>query len=110
MRLWHFTSAAHLRHIMDDGVLRVTESNIGAPDDAARLFPGQAFRRVGEHVGPDVVWFVNVPEPKFGNMLLNDHTTVDKRLVRFTCDVPDIDVWWWPEWSREQGIDRLWYQ
>lgn len=83
MRLYHFTSTAHLPVILREGRLRVTESNL------SMLIP---------HVGPDVVWFVDTPE--LGDY---DHglsgSIVDKREVRFTVDVPDTWVRHYLTWA-----------
>jgi hypothetical protein len=108
---YHLTSLWHLPRIEASGGLKPGESNIGCPREMADSIPSQGMR-IGEHVGPDVVWLFDTPEPtlKVDGAMLRPvaGARYDKRLVRITVEVPDAQ--WWPEWSRAHGIDRPWYK
>lgn len=88
--LYHFTSTMHLPAIIQSGNLRLTESNIEISG-----------------AGPGVVWLTETTDPG-GNGL----TTGFKDQVRFTIPANSLRGYlhWWPEWSREQGIEEFWYE
>ena len=92
MRLYHFTSTAHLPRILADGFLKVVESNMS---------------RTREHAGPDVVWLTSRSEPAAHRGWAGG-SAVDKTAIRFTVDIPDRDVHRWSEWARRRGIDQKW--
>jgi hypothetical protein len=109
MRVWHFTGLPHLPKIIRAGAIGVTESNIGSPK------PGWA--PYGKHVGPDVVWCFSTPVPRIsgGSMLTTASSDkgrrvrrIDKRLVRFTLDVPEEELVDFVPWAKELGIHPRW--
>lgn len=92
MELFHFTSEFHLPYILEDGFLKVVESNIS---------PNK------RNAGPQVVWTTtNIIRDAQG---WEQGSIVDKTAVRFTLQVPDEDVFWWPTWSRSLSIPDWWY-
>jgi hypothetical protein len=103
--LYHWTSLAHLRSILESGVLRTTESNVGSP--------GLVLKPAGEHYGPDVVWLLDVPVLHHNHGLtMSPDSQIqmrhDKTEVRITVRVTDATAWTrWapakemhPEWRR----------
>jgi len=97
MILYHFTSLYHhLPRIIDSGVLRPSESNVGSP--YPEHFPH------GDHVGPDVVWLLDTPD-------LGGHphglagSSVDKTRVMFTVDVAAVP---WVDWLPAARMDPRW--
>lgn len=100
--LYHYTCPCdhHLGSILDDGLLRTTESHIGS--DRPDVLP------YGEHVGPDVVWLVKSKRPVDGRGLSVQagFEGCDKTAVRFAVDLADAQRW--PEWSKLQGINPRW--
>jgi hypothetical protein len=100
--LYHYTCPCdrHLGSILDDGLLRTTESRIGS--DRPDVLP------YGEHVGPDVVWLSRSKRPVDGRGLISQagFGGCDKRRVRFVMDL--ADALHWPEWSKLQGINPRW--
>ena len=91
MKLYHFASAGRLAQIMDDGYLKVTESNMS---------------RTREHAGPDVVWLTSDPDPSAQPW--KSGAPVDKTAVRFTVDVPKREAQRWRGWATRRGIDPRW--
>lgn len=89
-RLYHFTTTLHLSSILDEGVLRTTESNV-------------SLRRT--HAGPDVVWLTSNPTcrpmKEWGRNGL-----ADKGAVRFTVDVPASEVHRWHDWAKRRGMSE----
>lgn len=120
MRGWHFTCPLHLADILVDQELRPSESNIGGPrvmGPRGRL----VYHPHGEHVGPDVVWLFDTPEPRLrnGGRMLNGHHADEqpqwnKTLVRIEVEVPVADddhpdgAHPWTTWSADQGISKAW--
>lgn len=98
---YHFTSTQHLPFILEDGMLRPGESNIGS------IMPGQ--HPFGEHYGPDVVWLLDTPErPSTGLTEVNHglaHDSLDKTAVRFTVNVPAIH---WKSWLPAVEMHPKW--
>lgn len=84
--LYHFTSRYHLPHILNDGFLRPTESNV-------------SFARAA--VGPGVVWLVDEPELSAPHGLSG--SAVDKTAVRITVKVENAEPW--TEWVKRQPDD-----
>lgn len=80
MKLYHFTSLFHLPQIMEDGCLKVTESNA-------------SFART--HVAPDVVWLTANPSPSKEESLLG--SSVDKTQVRIEVDVEAVRYRRWAQ-------------
>jgi len=111
MLLYHFTTPIHLPRIAEDGFLKVTESNIGAP-------PNKSMEPTGEHAGPDVVWLTNQDGTQTNRDTLRagcvlsagsfSVLSVDKTVVRFTVDVPDDEVLRWADFAKAQGIHKRW--
>lgn len=91
----HFTSEFHLGLITAAGLINATESNIGSGRRDWRPF--------GEHVGPDVVWLTDDPDPdedqSFRGSLLN------KTAVRLDVDVDAIK---WTTWGPAKRMHRDW--
>lgn len=91
MNLFHFTSLPHLEEIIREGLIRTTESNIGAPWQDP-IYP------YGTHAGPPVVHLMNSSAPfDFDHGLTG--AMYDKRQARFEVNVPGItwDSWEWVE-------------
>jgi hypothetical protein len=100
--LYHFTSRYHLGLIEREGGILPTESNIGSP--VSHLLP------YGDHVGPDVVWLLDTPDPfEYGHGLADMEGEIklahDKREVRITVDVAPIK---WSEWEPAMQMNRKW--
>ena len=96
MRLYHFTSALHLPHILNECVLLPSESNIGSPTPS--LSP------CGEHYGPDVVWLTDQADAQSHG---NDGAGVNKMAIRFTVEV---NAQAWRDFATAHGINRHWYR
>lgn len=90
MILFHFTSLSHYKvwGIEEDGYIDVTESNIKSDGS-----------------GPRVVWLTN--DPNREAHIWKNGSAVDKTQVLIVVRVDN--PFWWPEWSKEQGIDEEWY-
>jgi len=94
MKLWHFTSTAHLPRILADGYLRPSDS---------MLHP------VDQNFAPPCVWLLDSPDLGEASHGLNTpFSTVDKQAVRFTVEVPDSRVVRWLGWAEAQDVDPLW--
>ena len=91
MILYHFTSTHHLPKILEDGRLKVTESNLS---------------RTRVHAGPDVVWLTSDPMP--ASQEWAGGSQVDKAEIRFTVRVPAQQAGKWRKWARAHGIDPGW--
>lgn len=95
--LHHFTCHEHLDRILREGVIRPSESNIGAPWST----PG---RPSGAQVGPDVVWLLDQEDPaEHHHGLLG--SVLDKRAVRISVSVPGIR---WLDWAPAAQMDPAW--
>ena len=84
MKLYHFTSLFHLPQIMEDGYLKVTESNA-------------SFSRT--HAAPDVVWLTANPSPSKETSLLG--SCVDKMQVRIEVEVDAVR---YRRWAQNQNV------
>jgi hypothetical protein len=108
LELWHFTSLAHLPLIIGDARLTTTESNVGSGRPEWPPF--------GDRLAADVLWCFDSPTPVIGDrrmltgglMTVSGPIPVDKRLVRFTIDVPTEAVVAWVPWARAAGISEEW--
>lgn len=89
MKLFHFTSRFHLSFIEKDGFLKLVESNVSF---------------YYERRGPPVVWLTTDSEPQ---QEWQRGSPVNKGEVRLTVEAEP--VFWWPDWSREHGIEDFWY-
>lgn len=103
MRLHHFTSRQHLPSILEDGLLRPTESNVGT------LYPVAGFPS-GLHAGPEVVWLLDSETVDHGHGLVLPQMPgvahdVDKTEVRITVDVPAIR---WLDWEWADRMEPRW--
>ena len=103
MRLYHHTSVGHLPWILGFGEIYTTESNIGALPELQDRVPNVA--PIGEHVGPDVVWFTSNPSPAGCGL----EGSQGKGLIRIQVELPDQELHHWQEWAHDQGIDKRWY-
>jgi len=111
MILYHYTTPLHLESIGRDGFLKVTESNIGAPE-------GKGMEPCGEHHGPDVVWLTdkdsttcNRDTLRAGLKLVSVMPVpaqIDKSVIRFMVEVPDDEVVTWEPFAKEHGIHSRW--
>lgn len=101
--LFHWTSTYHLKQILLEGRLTTTESNVGSP--SPMLQPA------GEHLGPDVVWLLDVPVLRFGHGLTMDPSGPyrmlhDKTEVRFTVKVDGAVPW--TRWKPAEAMHPTW--
>ncbi|MGY1777772.1 hypothetical protein ACI8AV_18095 [Geodermatophilus sp. SYSU D00804] len=92
---YHFTSQNNLSLIQQAGVITTTESNVGS--SRADMPP------FGEHVGPDVVWLLDVPELEFEHGL--PRSSGNKREVRFTVRCRAIR---WLDWHPAKRMHPAW--
>lgn len=92
MILYHYTTELHLPKIFADEQLNPTESNLSG---------------WSSHAGPDVVWLTSWSSPDDGTAL-GLTGGVDKTAVRFTVDVPRLEVDQWDSWAKRHGIAREW--
>lgn len=81
--LYHFTSEHHLPLIRQAGFIRTTESNLSF---------------IEEHVGADVVWLLDQPDPHDAPHGLVG-SVFDKRAVRITVQV---NAERWTDWVKRQ--------
>lgn len=93
MLLYHYTTELHLPKIFADEQLKTTESNLSMTTP---------------HAGPDVVWLTGWNEPYGGKELGLTGGGADKTAIRFTVDVPRLEVELWDRWSKRLGIDKKW--
>jgi hypothetical protein len=93
MRLYHFTSRFHLDSILRDGVITTTESNVGSPIPFLRPY--------GTHVGPDVVWLLDLPDAGHTHGLGHEKTE-----VRIAVEVPAIR---WLDWPHTAQMNPKWF-
>lgn len=100
-RFFHFTSLRHLDSIEQRGVIIPTESNVGSAVPGMDPF--------GTHVGPDVVWLLDVEDPyEYGHGLIGAGQfppREDKRAVRIEVDVPAI---LWLAWAPALRSNPAW--
>jgi hypothetical protein len=85
-KLYHLTSTMHWPVIAQSGELRTTESNIDISG-----------------AGPPVVWLTTNPAP-------GPAWAAGGFKGEVVIDVRAPFVQWWPEWSRDQGIEEFWYE
>ena len=97
---YHYTSTERLVMIRSTGIIRTTESNIGSGRSDWPPF--------GSHVGPDVVWLTDEPEPDSQALALTTIDGSDKTEVRITVSLADDEVMWWPDFAKQHGIHRQW--
>lgn len=97
MILHHYTSTIHLPFILRDGHLRTTESNVGSP--------WESWPPYGEHVGPDVVWLLDTPEPGATSHGLSGGRS-DKTAVRLTVDTDSAVPW--EKWRPRREMHPSW--
>lgn len=98
MILYHYTSRHHHKQIVDSGVIKTTESNIGSghPD----------FKPYGVDVGPRVVWLTSQPDVVDGHGL--NGSLYNKFEVRFQFDL--VDAIKWSDFATQHGINKHWYR
>jgi hypothetical protein len=89
--LYHFTHRGHLPSILEEGLLRTTESNISITKANA---------------GPPVVWLFDTPEVPPATT--DDSLYAAKRQVRFTVNVPKSRVHKWTRWAPALSMDPMW--
>lgn len=92
---YHFTSRLHLPLIVAAKVITTTESHVGS---GRHDWPPH-----GQHVGPDVVWLLDVPEVEYPHGL--DGSVVDKTGVRFTVQAA---AYRWLDWPPAQSMHPEW--
>lgn len=86
-RLFHYTAGFHLGSIVTEKTLRTSESNIDISG-----------------AGPRVVWLTDADSDQHGWAAGGG-----KGQVRITVGTGGLPIFWWPEWSRAQGIEEFWY-
>jgi hypothetical protein len=95
--LYHYTSKYHLQLILNDGFLKLTESNLIAPDGTFQT------ELKSKNYKP-VVWLTD-SEITGGNGL--EGSMADKTEIKITVrKKPDFQ--WWHSWSRKNQIDKSW--
>lgn len=95
--LYHFTNLPRLESIIGEGLIRPSESNIGAPWSDPR-YP------YGEHAAPPVVHLLDTANPfEFDHGLTG--VVHDKRQVRIGVEVPGIP---WRSWEWTQMMSPRW--
>jgi len=100
MIFYHYTSEPHLEKIQEEGLIKVSESNISATK---------------EHAGPDVVWLFKEPltgptprmlmfpvNMKFATLLL------DKSKIQIQVDIPEQEVRRADKFFKKLGADPQW--
>ena len=89
--LFHYTCLYHLPKILDDGYLKLTESNLRIPY---------------QEMYKPVVWLTtsNIPE---GHGL--DNCIADKTEIKFTFSFQK-HFKYWNNWSKENKMDKNWYK
>lgn len=86
---YHYTCVEHLPKILEDGYLKVTESNISLKKKDA---------------GPRVVWLSKKPDLAITrDSGLQYMTLVDKYAVRFQLALPRREVMPWHDWAKRHG-------
>jgi hypothetical protein len=95
MTFYHFTCEEHLEAIGSSGVLWPTESNVGSGVPA--------WEPCGVHLGPDVVWLLDVPTLEYPHGLQGG--AFDKTAVRITVGVPAIR---WLDWAWTAQMHPVW--
>jgi hypothetical protein len=96
MKLYHFTSLDRLMVIKAEGLLRVTESNVGSARADLRPY--------GPHYAPDVVWLTDSIDAQ-GHGLEIGHRD-DKKQVRIEVEVDDAEAW--STFSQRYGMNPVW--
>jgi hypothetical protein len=92
MILAHYTSPLHAPAILDEGLLRPSESNV------SMMVP---------HQGPDVVWLTSDLEASLSDDI--EHGVhAFKRQVQFTVDVPEALAVKWTDWQHTAMMDPEW--
>lgn len=90
--LAHYTSPVHAPLIIEQGLLRPSESNI------SMLLP---------QAGPDVVWLTSdLQAPLSGDMVHGTYAL--KRQVRFLVDLPETFAIKWTDWAPAAMMDPEW--
>jgi hypothetical protein len=120
--LYHFTSEANTRAILDSGEIAVSGrppgSNGSGPEALGSAASGSAAlgsKRFGSKGSASerglarVVWLTDDADPGIGDdhglgRLGGTEFGADKRAVRFTVSVPDAQHW--PEWAHRRRVSR----
>lgn len=109
--LYHYTCKRWLTSIMNDGFLRLTESNLldmRKPENTTHLEAyNKGDRSADAYLYKPVVWLTDKEEPdEYG---LGLHSTVDKTEIKITVKkMPYFKKW--KEWSKANGINKEWAQ
>lgn len=98
MILFHFTHPHHLPSILADGLLRPSESNVGAP------YPPPDGGPWGFDAAPRVVWLLDQAEPDWPHDEAHG-LSPEKRLIRFEVEVPAIP---WSNWQPAAVMSADW--
>src|SRR4051812_17658 len=88
-RLYHFTALAHLGSILNEGQIRVTESNCS---------------RYVTHAGPDVVWLTDDPVAEHHGWTKG--CPVNKTAARITVDFPWEEPEPWRAFAQRHRVPR----
>ena len=100
MIFYHYTCIEHLEKIIDDGFLKISESNV-SPSEA--------------HAGPDVVWLLKkpltgqVPEMLTGRAEISGRSFgIDKSRIRITVDLPATEVQRADKFWKKHKVEQWW--
>lgn len=103
--LYHYTAMYHLPSILEDGHLRLAESNL--KDHRKTGFDAEAYNAGTWPLYKPVVWMTEADEPSAEKMGL--YSAVDKTEVKITIKK---QAWFkkWKDWSKANNINREWAQ
>jgi hypothetical protein len=100
MIFYHYTCIEHIEKILDDGLLKTSESNVSPSE---------------EHAGPDVVWLLKkpltgqVPEMLTGRIEASGRSFgIDKSRICVTVDLPHSEVQRADKFWKRHKVEQWW--